>query len=338
MPSPDLLDFAALIAPIPGDDPAGSDTGFYATRDTLNECRTSHDPSQYQPGSPERQQEKRDPNWSKIIQETKSQLTGKCKHIFYAVRLAEALVVQHGLLGVRDGLKLLRLFITDCWDRSYWKIDEDGPDKGKVDATRQIAEINGLGYPMSGVMYPTKIRKAPVFGAVSWQDWKDATGDFESAAAAVTANQLQVLIEDIETAIQESRDLQTLTEQRGADEPAELGEVTRALTDCLTLAKQALLKKGGPIADDAAAVGGDAATAGAGAAQVVVMDPTAQRNAIYEQIIQLADKLEKIDSHSPVPQLLRKVRTLADMKFHDLVKKLTKSDNVLEFMKPDGED
>ena len=33
----------------------------------------------------------------------------------------------------------------------------------------------------------------------------------------------------------------------------------------------------------------------------------------------------------------RKVKKLGDMKFHDLVKKLTKNDNVLEFINPDSD-
>src|ERR1700730_17801511 len=116
MPSPELLDFAALTGPIPGDDPAGNTGDFYTVRRFLDEARTSHDPEQYQQGSPEREQEKREPNWPKILQETKTNLTSKCKHLVYAVRMAEALVMHNGFPGVRDGIKLLRLLFADCWD------------------------------------------------------------------------------------------------------------------------------------------------------------------------------------------------------------------------------
>src|SRR4051812_11061971 len=117
MPTVDLLDFAALTAPIPGDDPAGSLGEFYSVRRLLDEWRTSHDPEQYQEGTPEREQEGREPNWSKIVSETKSQLQGKCKHLLYSVRMCEALVMQSGFAGIRDGLKLVKLLFVDCWDR-----------------------------------------------------------------------------------------------------------------------------------------------------------------------------------------------------------------------------
>lgn len=331
MPSPELLDFAALTAPIPGDDPAGNTGDFYNVRRDLDEARTSHDPEQFKPGTPEREQPKRDPNWHKIISEAKSNLSSKCKHLVYAVRMTEALVMQNGFPGVRDSMKLLRLLFTDCWDRVYPKIEEPG------DEAARIAQVNWLGDPISGALYPTKIRKTPLFGSMSWQNWKDATGDFEAAVAAVPAEKVQQLVEDIEAASQELRELLTACEQRVPNEPAELGEVSRALGDCLNLAKQALSKKGGAPgavggAEGAPAAGAEAA---AGAAAIAVIDPTAQRNAIYEQLNQLAEKLQKIDSHSPVPWLLRKITTLGPLPFHKLVELLTSKDNVLEFMTPE---
>lgn len=334
MPSPDLLDFAALTAPIPGEDPAGGTGDFYTVRRTLDDCRSSHDPSQYKPGTPEHEQEKRDPNWQKIIQESKGQLGPKCKHLVYAVRMCEALLMQHSFAGVRDGMKLLRMMFTDCWDRMHPKIEEPG------DEAARIAQVNWLGDLMSGASYPLKIRMTPLFGGMSWQNWKDAAGDFEGAVAAVPVDKVQLLVEDIEGANNELRELLTACATRIPNEPAELGEVSRALAECLNLAKQAIIKKGGipGAAGDAPVVGADGVIVAGGAAAVANIDPTAQRNAIYEEIERLADKLEKIDKHSPVPWLLRKVKKLSEMKFHQLVKKLTRNDNVLEFLNPDNKD
>jgi hypothetical protein len=333
MPSSEVLDFAALTAPIPGEDPAGGTGDFYTVRRFLDEARTSHDPEQFPQGSPEREQEKREPNWPKIIQEAKSNLASKCKHLVYAVRLSEAMLMQNGFAGVRDSMKLLRLLFSDCWDRVYPKIEEAG------DEAARIAQVNWLGDPLTGAMYPTKIRTTPLFGAMSWQSWKDAAGDFEGAVNAVPTEKVQLLVDDIEAASQEIRELVATCEQKVPDEPAELGEVSRALGDCLNLAKQALTKKGGPIG----AMGADGAVitaegeAGGGGIAIAPVDVTGQRTAIYEQINQLADKLERIDSHSPVPWLLRKIIKLGPMPFHKLVKLLTSNDNVLEFMKPEDE-
>lgn len=332
MPTADLLDFATLTQPISGDDPAGGTGDFYNVRRLLDECRTSHDPEQYQPGTPEREQEKRDPNWPKIISETKSQLSSKCKHLVYAVRLCEALAMQAGFAGVRDGMKLLKLLLSDCWDRIYPKIEEAG------DEAARVAQVNWLGDPVSGAYYPTKIRKTPMFSGMCWQDWKDGQGEFEAAVAATPAERVAVMIEDIEAAIQEIRELLTVCEEKIPDEPAELGEVSRALNECLNLAKQAMQKKGGVPSgggDDSGlgAVGGDGAVATGGGVATQVMN----RDSLYEAINRIAESLERIEPHSPVPLILRKVTQLGQLNFPKLVDELTRERTVLDYIKPPEE-
>src|SRR5205085_11655440 len=115
----------------------------------------------YPPGTPEREQPGREANWARIIQDTKTALEGKCKHVLYAVRLAEALAVQSGFAGVRDGMKLLHLLFAECWDRMHPKVEEPG------DEAARVAQINWLGDPGKGAFYPIKIRKTPMFGSMT---------------------------------------------------------------------------------------------------------------------------------------------------------------------------
>jgi predicted component of type VI protein secretion system len=340
MPTADLIDFAALTAPIPGDEPAGSLGDFYTVRRLLDDCRTSHDPEQFPEGSPERLDPKRDPNWAKIISETRNQLTSRCKHLVYAVRMCEGLVMQAGFAGVRDGLKLLKLLMTDCWDRLYPAIEEAG------DEAARVAQINWLGDPMSGAFYPTKIRKTPLVGSLSWQSWKDGEGDFEAAVASATVEKLTQTAEDLDGALQELRELLAVCEEKAPDEPAELGEVQRALSDALNLIRQALQRKGGggdAGPTDAGLLGGTGdggvGAAGSGAAAGGVAIPSvniaASRDAIYDAILRLAESLEKLEPHSPVPMILRKVTKLKPMNFHGLVEELTRQQSVLEYIRPE---
>jgi len=324
MPSPDLVDFEALTAPIPGDDPAGDPKDFFLLRRTLDECRTEHDPSQYPEGTPEHEQEKRDANWNKIFQETKSALTGKCKHLLYAVRMTEALVMMNGFAGVRDSMKLLRLLVENAWDRLHPKNEEPG------DEAARIAQLNWLGDPFSGAFYPTKIKKTPIFGSLSWQSWKDSAGDFEAAVNASSTEQCQLVVDDIQAAQTELQGLIAATEGHVPQEPPELGEVARALQDCLVLSQQGLQKKTGTG-------GAEIALADGMPGAVVTGTPTgagASREQIYEAINRLADTLERMEPHSPVPMLLKKIVTLGPMRFYDLVAELTRDQKVLDFMKP----
>lgn len=328
MPSPDLLDIAALTAPIPGDDPAGDTKDFYTLRRTLDECRTEHDPEQYPQGTPEREQPKREPNWVKIQQETKEALGKRCKHILYAVRLAEALVMQSGFAGVRDGMKLLKQLVAECWDRLHPKIEEPG------DEAARIAQLNWLGDPVSGAFYPTKIRKTPMFGAMSWQNWKDASGNFEAAVSATPLEKCQLMVEDIAAAQEELRGLLAVTDEKSPSESAELGEVSRALQDCIMLVQQVVQKKGGGVAadaggDSAEAGGGESSSGGSGAVRA-----GASRDQIYQELNRLADVLSSVDRHSPVPLLLKKIVQLGPMSFHQLVEELTREQKIVDFFRP----
>ncbi|MFL5330206.1 MAG: ImpA family type VI secretion system protein [Gemmataceae bacterium] len=332
MPTADLLDFDSLIAPIPGDNPAGSNLD-YELRRKLDEYRTEFDPAQYGEGSPEREQPKREANWGGVIEQTKSMLSKKSKHILYAARLTEALTMVHSFGGVRDGIKLLRRMFAECWDRMMPPIEEPG------DEAARVAQINWLGDPTSGAFYPTKIRKLAMFSsggtALSWQSWKDGQGDFESAADAAPTERCQLLVDDITAAIEELRSFDTVAQEKVPTEGPELGEVSRSLNDCLVLARQALARKQGmdtglPMGEEGAPGAAPGATGGAAT--------VANRESVYREIDRLAGLLERLEPHSPVPMLLRRAIRLGPLKFHELVAELTKDEKVIDFLKAPAEE
>jgi type VI secretion system protein ImpA len=321
-----------LIAPIPGDNPAGANLD-YELRRKLDEFRTEFDPAQYGEGSPEREQPKREANWAGVIEQTKSMLSKKSKHILYAARLAEAITMAHSFAGVRDGIKLLRLMFVECWDRMMPPIEEAG------DEAARVAQVNWLGDPTSGAFFPTKIRKLAMFSSggtpLSWQSWKDGQGDFESGADAAPMERCQLLVDDISAAIEEVRSFDTVAQEKVPAEPPELGEVSRALNDCLVLARQALARKQGMdtgVPGEEGAAGSATPGAAGGTAQV------ANREGVYREIDRLAGLLERLEPHSPVPMLLRRAIRLGPLKFHELVAVLTKDEKVIDFLKaPDAE-
>jgi len=91
---------------------------------------------------------------------------------------------------------------------------------------------------------------------------------------------------------------------------------------------QGIMKErgGGATADGEAAgqpgAGGVAAAGGA-----------LNRDAAYEQLRRVAEQLERMEPHSPVPYLIRRAVELRTIKFPDLVEELTKDPNVLAFLK-----
>src|SRR5437868_1302836 len=82
MASPPLLDLDALLAPIPGDDPAGAVPR--AERGELDEARKEHP----DPDDPESTVA---PDWPKVAAQARTALTSRGKDLVVATRLVEAL-------------------------------------------------------------------------------------------------------------------------------------------------------------------------------------------------------------------------------------------------------
>ena len=124
MPTPPLLDFDELVAPIPGDDPAGGSIPF-AVREKLEEFRKEVDPDQFDADDPMRPESFQKADWEGIIELAKETLTGTSKDLLIGARLTEALVKEHGFAGLRDGLHLLLRLVAECWDRLRPAIESD---------------------------------------------------------------------------------------------------------------------------------------------------------------------------------------------------------------------
>lgn len=315
-----LLNFDELTAEIPGGDLETMAKAFVPIRDALIASREGKDPN-----DPDA---KPDPNWSKLIIDAKNALTDKCKHVYVGVMLAEGLLMQNGFAGVRDGMKLLRLLFERCWDRMLPPIEEPG------DEERRIGNVNSLGNSNSKPYYPIKVRMTPLFQyngePLSWQSWKDGNADFVPASKAASYEQCQSVIDEIGAAAEEVAALERICEEKAPNSPPELGELRQSLDECMALVKGAMAGKEPTAAGGEAAAGGTASSPGGAAVSAAGMG----REAIYNQIEKLADQLNKLEPHSPVPWLLRRVKDLKEMAFHELVNALTKSQSPAEFITP----
>jgi type VI secretion system protein ImpA len=138
MASPTVLDFAKLLAAIPGENPAGADlradtspgSAYHAVRDARSANRAA-----------ERQlladAEAAAADWRPVLQRGTEVLVEKAKDLEVAAYVIEALVRLHGFAGLRDGLRLARELVEKFWDRLYPLPDEDGLDT-------RLAPLTGL--------------------------------------------------------------------------------------------------------------------------------------------------------------------------------------------------
>jgi type VI secretion system protein ImpA len=115
-----LLDFDALIAPLPGENAAGMKLAP-DVRKKIEEGRKDFEPD---PDDPSKPPVPKKPDWAGIIKLATTALSSNSKDLLAAVRMVEALTRRHNFAGLRDGLKLLRLLLTECWDRMHPIIEE----------------------------------------------------------------------------------------------------------------------------------------------------------------------------------------------------------------------
>ena len=146
MASPPILDFETLLAPISGANPAGEALQFNV-RKKLDDARKEINPALFAPNDPRRPEQPQAADWVTIEQLGKETLAQSSKDLLVAARLTEALVKQHGFGGLRDGLRLLRRLVQECWDRIY-PVIEDG------DTETRAAQFNWLDDEFKAAKFP----------------------------------------------------------------------------------------------------------------------------------------------------------------------------------------
>ncbi len=340
MPSPSLLDFNALTAPIAGDDPAGRAVPF-ASREKFEEARKEIDPSSFAPNDPRRPPEPKRADWPLIIRLTQETLLQNSKDLLTAARLTEALTRAHGFGGLRDGLRLLRLMIETCWDRLYPPIEEEG------DIEVRAAAFFWLDDPDRGARFPASVHAIPFVEDAktkfTWERWRQAQkanqafAGFEEAIQATPREVCQNMVDDLNEAVADLGALWQMLQERMKQHAPGLGALREAVLDCQTLAQQILAKKPpAPVAaqpepevpEEAAPAGspGEAAPAARPARAVITRDD------IYQQIANSAAALKKLEPHSPIPFLLEYACQLGALTFPELMKVLVRNPDVLRVM------
>jgi type VI secretion system protein ImpA len=156
---PDGFDLAALLAPVPGDAPAGADLRadsspqsiYFRLRDARAEARAA-----------ERAMEADDaasaapPQWRTIRDLAMEAIAGYSKDLEIAAWLTEALLRCDGLIGFTAGARLMIGLVEGFWDDLFPLPDEDGM------ATR-VGPVAGLNGQSGEGTLSQPLRKLPLF-------------------------------------------------------------------------------------------------------------------------------------------------------------------------------
>jgi type VI secretion system protein ImpA len=355
MPSPDVLDFAKLLAPVPGDKPTGVDlrsdasptSPYYVTKDARSAARAAE--RQNITGS----EAEAPPDWRPVYQNATKVLTEKSKDLEITAYLIESLVRMHGFAGLRDGFRLARELVEKYWDGLYPVPDEEGP-------MARLAALVGLNGEESEGTLIVPIARVPVTESASegrlasshyhqaqttakiadakLREKKVAEGamspeKFQKAVQETPGKFFVALVEDLQQASGEYEKLCTALQARCNGTPPPSSNIREALTKALDLVKDVARDK---LAQAAAAQQAAAAPKPAGdgngkadgtakpAAPAVdlVKEHLRSREDAFAQLLKVAEFFRQTEPHSPVSYALEQAVRWGRMSFAELMAEL----------------
>ena len=119
-----MVDIAAILSPIEGENPAGESLRYTPVYDDIGEARKEDDALDR--GDWDREIKTAD--WHRVLELSAAALIEKSKDLQIAVWLTEALVRLEGFTGLLDGLNVINGLLSDFWDHFYPEIEDDDLD------------------------------------------------------------------------------------------------------------------------------------------------------------------------------------------------------------------
>jgi type VI secretion system protein ImpA len=265
-------------------------------------------------------------DWQSISDLAQQTLKEPYKDVQVAAHLAEALVVRHGLTGLREGLHFIRRLVEERWDYLISPFEGDDP---------QVATaLEWLDDPEGGAKFPNKVRSAPLFqGKWSYLDWRPnergqapaTRGDFDKAAAEASLEECQRVVADLTFCLDQLELLnQALISRLGREATPGMTGLRQALEECRHLVLDIMKNKQPPTEGSPE---GDAAGAAAGTGSFSGV--AASREAIYRQLKMAADALQRLEPHSPVPYFIHRAVALGALPFPEMIRGLIRDETVL---------
>ena len=346
MPRGAMTKIEALLAPISGPLPAGTDVRYAGDHDLIREARRADDP-----GLPQgvwRHDAKR-ADWVAVEALATETLTQRSKDLQVAAWLAEALVHRCRFQGLAPAMTLLRELCARYWDDLFPALEPD-------DATGRTAPFVWLNERLPNVLRELPVTAGPEEQPYSLADRERAQrletirnrepkaaeraeaggavtlASFEAELSATPDDELRRIVADVEAGTAEIVALESLLDRLiGPDAPS-LGEIRRVLQHISGLLTTTLrnrpnrfvqaarqLVAGPPLAKvtDARRALPMAATLDTAPTSITT------REEAYRRLAEVADFLLRNEPHSPVGPLLERALEWGAMPIDQLFQSLS---------------
>jgi type VI secretion system protein ImpA len=158
---PEIIDVDALIAPLPGDNPAGESLQYAGLYDEIREARRQDEDLV----QGEWKRDRKIADWPEVVSLATEALATRTKDLQVAAWLAEALVKTRGFYGLREGLKIVRLLLERFWDNLYPESGDDHELEARVNALAWMDRPSSIG--SNSLVLPKAIRDVAISNSIT---------------------------------------------------------------------------------------------------------------------------------------------------------------------------
>jgi type VI secretion system protein ImpA len=152
----------ALLAPLAGEKPTGENLQYSGIYDEIREARRADDTL----AKGDWEHEPKAAEWPKVVELATTALATQTKDLQIGGWLVEAIVYQHGFVGLRDGLKLMSGLCAQFWDQLYPEVDE-GDLEARANAISALD--SRLALPLKSVRL-TNSGSGIDYSFIQWED------------------------------------------------------------------------------------------------------------------------------------------------------------------------
>jgi len=347
-----VLDLQALLAPIPGDKPAGEDMSSSTEFDEIKEARRADEDLP----QGDWETELKSAEWPKVKRGATELLSRKTKDLQVSAWLTEAITNLHGFAGLRAGLTLTRDLISNYWD-SVYPLMEDGV----AVRSSKIAWINA-NLPTVVANVPLCAPEAGGFGLRRWNEAKEVdnvarrdpaaarrlideekkvSSDTIDKAVKATPDQFfRSLYEDVNACREALRSLEEAVDAKLTENGPSLSGLRTVLDQCVQVVTKTAKDRGILTIEVSGAEGVDVSQRGTGSDAGPAGVPGSRQEAL-RKLAEAAHYFRTYEPHSPVAYLVDRAAKWGSMSFDrwlgEVVKDRTQLDALYELLgiKPD---
>jgi len=341
MASPDVLEFATLLEPIPGDNPTGEDLRADSSPSSLyyqiKDARSAARAAERQAQAPKEGEDPARADWRPVLRHSQKALTERTKDLEVVAFVTEALVRLKGYAGLRDGFRLARELIERFWDGLYPMPDEDGLQTRLAPLTSlngedaegtliapigQVPITQGseghyasyhyqLALALSQVADEDARQKRIEAGAVS-------LAQLEKSVAETPAQFFIDLVDDLTKCEEEYNALDQVLQEKCGPQAPPTSNIRAALASCrdvvMALARHKLPSSGEALpAEDGQPATGETSGGGPG------VGPLRTRDDALNLLLKVADFFHRTEPHTPVSFALEQAVRWGRMSLPDLL-------------------